>query len=147
MARPGAFLALNGDDRRLLVEAGLRLVAAWVALRIFPFARVVASIRPRPGVAMARDAGLVRRVRWAVEVAARRLPTVLTCLPQALAASWMLQARGLGPRLHYGVASSGDEGFEAHAWVELDGMPVIGRRGADRFTPLARFPLEGQARP
>jgi Transglutaminase-like superfamily len=79
----------------------------------------------------------VRRTRWAVEAAARHLPVSLPCLPQALAAAWMLQSRGHAPSLLYGVAP---HGFEAHAWVELEGMPVVGHRAAAGFTVLARFP-------
>jgi Transglutaminase-like superfamily len=27
----------------------------------------------------------------------------------------------------------------AHAWVTVDGRPVIGRRGIERFVPIAAF--------
>ena len=145
MARLATLLAMPGADRRLLAEAGLRLLAAWVALRILPFSRMAASIVAPQGAPAGADLALVRRVRGAVEVAARNLPLSLTCLPQAFAASWMLQARGLAPRLLYGVATGKDQGFEAHAWVELNGAPVVGHRVADRFTLLATLPLDAGA--
>lgn len=144
MPRLRSLLALSARDRRLLAEACLRLLAAAAGLRLLPFARLMSTIDARPGARVAPDVALVARVRWAVERAARHLPLPLTCLPQALAAAWMLQARGFAPRMLYGVAPrvGQPEGFEAHAWVELDGTPVVGHRVAHRFTLLATFPLD-----
>jgi len=133
--------ALRRGERTLLIEASLRLLQAWAMLRIVPFKTVAATLAqvPHPGNAAAAD---IRRVRWAVETAARNLPLKLSCLPQAFAASWMLQARGGRPLLHYGVART-ETGFESHAWVELYGEPVIGHRVAGRFTLLTTFSAAG----
>ena len=144
MPRLRAILAHSGKDWRLFAVACGRILFAWGVLKILPFARVVALLGAARHVATPVDRTLVRRVRWAVEAAARHLPLSLTCLPQALAATWMLQARGYAPRMHYGVTTSDTGGFKAHAWVELDDTPVIGHRGATRFTLLTRFP-EGTA--
>jgi hypothetical protein len=136
MAKWHKALALPRAERALLIEAARRLLQAWVMLRFLPFKRVVATLgdnRKRSGTPD------IRQVRWSVETAARNLPLPLTCLPQAFAASWMLLARGGTPRLHYGVAKT-QTGFQAHAWVELDGKPVIGHHVANRFTLLATFP-------
>lgn len=137
MARWHKALALPRSERALLIEASLRLLQAWAMLRLCPFCKVVATLQRAhaPDGLPAADIG---RVRWAVETAARHLPLSLTCLPQAFAASWMLQDLGGKPALHYGVAKSAD-GFEAHAWVELDGRPVVGHRQARAFTLLATF--------
>ena len=140
MASWRRFRALGWADRRLLGEAAVRLLLAWCLLRLRPFMRVVATLdRARPGAGGAHDE--IRRVRWAVEAAARHLPLDLSCLPQALAASWMLIARGARPSLYFGVAAAG-RGFESHAWVEVDGVPVVGHRVAVGFTPLAVFPRD-----
>jgi len=132
---------LTRAEWALLLEAALRLLRAWAMLRLFPFKTAVATLAQasHPGSAAKAD---VRRVRWAVETAARNLPLKLTCLPQAFAASWMLQARGCQPLLHYGVAKT-ETGFESHAWVELYGEPVIGHRVAGRFTLLTTFSAAG----
>ena len=141
MARLRTFLALSPADRRLLFEAAARLLAARIKLALLPFSRLVpAAVSPTPRSTDADDANLARRVRWAVETAARNLPVALTCLPQAFAAFRMLKARGFAPSIVYGVARAEAEGFEAHAWVELNGFPIVGHRTAARFTPLANFP-------
>jgi hypothetical protein len=122
----------------LVLEASGFLLAARAALWTLPFARLMASLHGRSRGPTGTAAADIRRIRWAVETAARRLPVSLTCLPQALAAAWMLQARGHAPELLYGVSA----GFAAHAWVELEGMPVVGHRAAVGFTVLARFPAD-----
>jgi len=46
-----------------------------------------------------------------------------TCLPQSLVLWWLLQRRGIGSDLRFGVQRAEDR-LEAHAWVEVDGVPV-----------------------
>ncbi len=121
----------------LLLEACGFLLAARAALWALPFARLMTSLHWHSLTASRNARADIRCIRWAVEAAARHLPVSLTCLPQALAAAWMLQARGHAPDLLYGVSA----GFAAHAWVELEGMPVVGHRAAAGFTVLTRFPV------
>ena len=47
-----------------------------------------------------------------------------TCLVQALAAQVLLSWQGLDSHLRIGVALSADKEFEAHAWVECDGIAL-----------------------
>jgi hypothetical protein len=96
--------------------------------------------RPDLRVSLGDAAEWIRQIRWAVKTMARHSPLPLICLPQALAAMWMLQSRGFAPRLLYGVRTDRTNGFSAHAWVELDGAPVVGHRVAAGFTVLAGFP-------
>jgi hypothetical protein len=128
-------LALTRAQRALLFEASLRLLQAWAMLHLLPFNRMTATLMRGHGGSAAAER---EPVRWAVETAARNLPLPLTCLPQAFAACWMLAARGGRPLLHYGVAKT-EAGFVAHAWVEINGLPVVGHRAAERFTLLATF--------
>ena len=139
------FLMLRPGDRRLLIEAAARLLSAWAALRLLPFAFLMRTLDSAAAGDAAMPRASILQIRWAVETAARHLPLSLTCLPQALAACWMLKARGAAPRMHYGVASTGDGSFEAHAWVELTGIPVIGHRTANQFTLLTTFPQRDAA--
>jgi hypothetical protein len=141
MNRWRKFAALPASDRRLLFEAALLLLRARAELSILPFSRVVATHpeqTPRAGVLGVVEQ--IPRVGWAVETTARLSPLPLTCLPQALAAWWMLQSRGHSARLMYGVSNEEKTGFSAHAWVEVDGMAVVGGRASRRFTVLTGFP-------
>jgi len=81
-----------------------------------------------------RPRGEVDRVGWAVLSAARFVPGA-TCLPQALAAEAILHRRGHPADLRLGV-KRGNDGVEAHAWVESYGRVIVGDGDLDRFEPL-----------
>jgi len=151
MSKPGKlgklarFLARPAADRRLLAEAAVRLLWARSVLVAVPFARIARGLERPVAVPAEVSAETIRRIRWAVETAARVLPVSLTCLPQGLAACGLLRARGGSPAMYYGVASRGEGRFEAHVWVEAAGMPVVGHRVADEFTVLTVFSPGGKA--
>ena len=46
-----------------------------------------------------------------------------TCLEESLALWWLLRRQGIGSDLRIGVRKDGEK-FEAHAWVERDGMAL-----------------------
>jgi hypothetical protein len=117
----------------LAVRAAGWLVLARVALWTLPFAHVQVLVE-RLG-ARRRSVGVAPgRVAWTVETTARSIPQA-TCLTQALAAQVMLSRAGEEPSLHIGVAT--DRGaFEAHAWLELNGRPLVGDRDLDRYARL-----------
>ncbi len=129
--------ALPSADRRLLLEASSRMALAWIVLRIIPFAWLARSLSQTKESAVPPDE--IRKIRWAVESIARHSPFPLMCVPQGFGAAWMLKVRGAAPRMHFGVAH-GDNGFESHVWVELNGVPVVGHRVAGRFTLMKTFP-------
>lgn len=137
-----AGLARLGAGRRgLLAEAVVELARASAELALLPSSRIVprlgerAMAEPVAGPEQTRAAALVGS---AVTAAARRLPWHPTCLRQAVAASRMLRRRGIGGRIHLGVATEPGS-LAAHAWVTVGGRVVLGGGGADRFTPVAAF--------
>lgn len=65
---------------------------------------------------------LARRVqRW---LAHGRGPWKSSCLTRSLVLYAMLRQHGYQPRFAVGVAGS-EQSFEAHAWVSIDGAPVM----------------------
>ena len=128
------FARLPASDRALAVRAACWLLLARVALWTMPFPRVQ-ELAARMGAAR-RTVGIAPgRVAWTVETVARSIPEA-SCLTQALAAHVMLSRMGEEPSMHIGVAT--DRGaFEAHAWLELNGRPLVGDRELDRYARLA----------
>ena len=127
------FVRLPPADRVLAVRAAGWLVAARVALWTLPFARVQELVE-RLGARRGTVGVAPGRLAWTVETTARSIPQA-TCLTQALAAQVMLSRAGESPELHIGVAT--DRGaFEAHAWLELHGRPLVGDRELDRYARL-----------
>lgn len=127
---------LDWRDRLLFADALMSLSVASALIRFAPFERAV-----RFGTELGRDTGIdPRRITRSVEAVAARLPWRALCFQQGLAARWMLRRRGVDARLHYGVARAKDEKLEAHVWITVDCVAVIGGEEADRFREIASFP-------
>jgi hypothetical protein len=137
IARIARLRVLSRQRRNLLFRAVLFLAWYRLALQFRPFQKVLEAGRPRARSSRGNAVDMV----WAVDTASRLVPGV-SCLAQALAARRLLLEGGHDPKICLGV--SGPERFEAHAWVELDGVPVIGQAEMGRFV---RLPYVGGGRP
>jgi len=139
--RLAAWRSLSGaDQRRLLglacvlpiVELSLRCFGAqrtawWLAQVIRP-----GTVRPTSGL----DLQQAERLARLAAMAGRRGILASRCLAQALLVRAMLRRRGLEAVLQLGVRKD-DGGFDAHAWVELDGHTLA-------QAPLRHVPLQPQ---
>jgi hypothetical protein len=140
------FFQLPRNDRLLLVEATLWLAVAGLAIAVLPFRQVGRmAARPTrrsepPPQARVRD---VKRIRWSIIVAARRVPWRARCFQQGLAAQFMLRRRGVPSVLYYGAAPNDRHGLSAHVWVRDGDVDVIGSEIASRYAQLAAFPPQG----
>jgi hypothetical protein len=145
-----SWLRLPAPQRALALEA-----AAWLTL-----ARILVSHVPMRHWGRHLDAadsvdGVGRRelgpaVGRMVSRVARRLPFEASCLPQAMAAQWMLRRRGVSSRLWIGARRAAPgQSLDYHAWLTVDGEPVIGGRSAGAYVPLPwpSPPEAGAARP
>jgi hypothetical protein len=127
------------------VTAALRTAALipffHVAIRVAGFNYFQSILDRRDLACRARLAGEprgedVRRYSLALSRAKRYAPFRGNCLSQSLTLVWLLQSRGIAPRLRLG-ARVRETVFEAHAWVEHDGAVL--NDSADvtaRFAPL-----------
>ena len=148
MKRLFKFFRLPATDRSLLVKAAFIVGAVRLGLWGLPFRtlrRLLARVAQQPaGLHQAcpersrrADRSSLDRIAWAVTVASRYVPAA-SCLTQALATQVLLGRRGHPACLRIGV-EKGEEGqLQAHAWVESDGMVVIGglEPELERYTPL-----------
>jgi hypothetical protein len=141
---------IDGQRRILLVEATACLLIARIALILVPFphlarrfgtfvppsdARVIAmQSRTTPG-----ETGLAEAIGWAVTRAARYVPFKAVCLPQAMAARFMLSCRGIKSVLHFGATRGTHKAADAHAWLNAVGVEVTGYPAADNFAEIACF--------
>lgn len=71
----------------------------------------------------------------AIDRAARVFPAA-RCLTRAVAASCLLRRAGRATTLHLGVGFDVHRKFEAHAWLECDGIVVTGGDVSERYVPL-----------
>jgi len=110
------------------------LVAAEMAVRVLPFStltrwveRVPASRSHAASLTSSQCAAAIRR-------AARIFPAG-RCLARAVAASCLLRRAGRIATLNLGVGYV-ERRFDAHAWLECDGIVVTGGDISDRYVPL-----------
>ncbi len=121
------------------MRAVVWMLASRAALRVLPHKAVrrlvprVPARRPRRGAMSAADCELALRRGAAV------LPGT-SCLARAVAAACLLRRDGHGTVLTIGVgfadAAASRRGFQAHAWLESDGVVVVGGAGRAAYTPL-----------
>jgi hypothetical protein len=140
------FARLPSQERRLRLGALALLAPVRLLLWLFPLRAVrsiLSGVERLPGTPV--DAP-PERVAGAVEAAARYVPRA-TCLTRALTAQVMLRRRGREALLRVGLRR-GEDGVEGHAWLESDGLVVLG--GAidlARYERLERLEQEHNAVP
>jgi hypothetical protein len=64
------------------------------------------------------------------------------CLVNAFALHWMLKRRGISSTIHLGVTKNltkSDSQLAAHAWVESQGLSLVGSELKDQYTRIASF--------
>lgn len=135
--------------RWLLAEAVACLLAARLTLLFMPFPRLARRLGTfvRPGDARATaqatnapdQARLAEEIGWAVSRAARYVPFKAVCLPQAIAARFMLKRRRVASVMHFGATKEQDKPLDAHAWLEAAGVEVTGYPLAKDFAEIACF--------
>ncbi len=147
MSRLAKFFRHDWAGRGLLLEALAWLIWAKLLLLTVPFRWVA----PRLGKPMTESAAslteperqLASRISWAVQSVAANVPLGFVCLPQAMAAKWMLRRRHLASTLYLGVARPDEAKFTAHAWLRAGDKILTGRAESRTHTTLASFAEEG----
>ena len=144
MSKLGTFLALDSADKAASFEAMLLVLAARMLIGGVP----PRKWRERFGaVGEASDTfddlATIRRVRLAIQRAVRNVPGSPNCLPQALAARWMLARRGIAASLFVGFERDEVGAPRFHAWLKVGEEWVTGLCDETRYSLL----LPGDAEP
>lgn len=133
-------LNLPPRERWLLVNTAALLGTVRVLLRLLPFSYVrrLLSWASRSSRRRAANAIPVERIAWGVDVASRFVPGAGHCLTRALVTQLLLARRGYPAEVCFGVLrESKKTNFIAHAWVESNGVVVIGGTDVNlRYTRL-----------
>jgi hypothetical protein len=79
-------------------------------------------------------------VSRSVARAVRNAPVALICLPQALAARWMLRRRGVATQLYLGTRQAAEEDREFHAWLKAGRTWVTGHCNETEYVTFTRKP-------
>jgi len=130
------------------LSAALGLTGAWIGLRVFGFRRWQEFVSGRIESSKDRFSGiLANRILQLQAAASRNLFFGTNCLEQSLVLWSLLRHHGFAAELKIGARKEAGR-FEAHAWVELDRIPVNDDTDSNRqFVPFdgAIASLETQA--
>jgi hypothetical protein len=143
MTRLAKFLRHRQPDRWLLLEALALLCWARFLIRVVPFRWIAPHLgRPMaesPAAISEAERRLALRIAWAVLAVARNMPLGFVCLPQAIAAKWMLRRRRLPSTLYLGLQRKDELKLTAHAWLRVGNRILTGRAESLNHTVIATF--------
>ncbi|AKG20937.1 lasso peptide biosynthesis B2 protein [Calothrix sp. 336/3] len=128
---------LQPGDLQFLAQTFLILAAIRIGLKLFKFRDLLKFLHriSQPSCKTAKPVS-INKIVWAVNVATRYLPGV-KCLARALATELIMRRNGYNPELRIGVAKDTTGKLEAHAWIEYQGLIIIGNLSdLSRFMPL-----------
>ena len=139
----GSLLRRPATDWCLLVEAIAVLVWSKIRLQTIPFAVLTSDLGVQQADTFrqisATDRKQSSKISWAVQTAAHYVPLRLVCLPQAMAASFMLGRRGISSTLYLGVKIDQANAFTAHAWLRSGLKWVTGGAARHGHSVVAQF--------
>lgn len=121
------------------------LGVAWLLVQTIPFRWLAGTLgepmRESAATLDASDLELAGLTGAAVRAAANYTPWSSVCLPQAVAAQWMLRRRRIAATLYLGVAkeSASPPGLVAHAWLRCGDQILTGAGGRQQYTVLTTF--------
>jgi hypothetical protein len=138
LRRIQSFLQRPAAERRLCLRTWCFLLAVRAALACSSYPRVRAwferrNARERPAASARPSRSLLA---WSVRTAGRYVPSSRPCLTQALVLDSYLRRWEYPSRIAIGVARGSRGELEAHAWVESDGVVVLGGEERARFAEL-----------
>lgn len=119
---------LDPQERVYLYEAIGHLAWARVELIRKPPQAIVESLKlkePAPSPIRGGSVDLAK-LAWAICAGASGVPWRSDCLIQSLAADRWLKQKGVAHEFRLGVRQDDTGSFLAHAWIEVDGIPVTG---------------------
>ena len=138
MPKLQSFLALDSADRIATIEAMALLLYAKLLVATVPPRRWRSRFGSVAGHAAtevsAGNLATVRRMRFAIARALRNVPAAPNCLPQALAARWMLDRRGIASDLFIGTQRGPGEVPHFHAWLKVGEEWVTGLCDETQYT-------------
>ena len=138
MGRVSKLIAMPPIQRWLLIKAVVLLSIVRLGLAVLPFrwARRLISRASRSSPRPAADTATMDQILWAVETAARIVPSGHHCLSKAVTAQIFLMRRGHHAEIRYGATRQSENKFVAHAWLECDGDIVVGGNDLSQYAKL-----------
>lgn len=140
MSLAGKFFSRSRTDQILYLETMFWLGISRLAILILPFR----WIAPHLGTHMASsdengNKETAISVSRAILTMSWHLPWECKCLVQAISGKMMLSQRKISSTLYLGVAKKEDGDLNAHAWLRVGDIIILGGGGLERFAVVSTF--------
>ena len=122
------FIVLPGRRKQLAGEALFYLYSAKLILLIVPVKTAITIHLKKRKHRSERQASLPE-IRQALGDADRLSLWKNRCLVKSVAGRWMLQRRGLGSQISFGVKHDDEGKLTAHAWLKSGDFEVVAKGG------------------
>lgn len=137
-SRLRGFARLSPAERRWLARALVLVPVAAASLRTLGLRRTQSLLVRAPRERLASAATSPQHLAHLVDLAARHGVVRAKCLATSIALQSLLASAGFPADLRIGVRKHGLR-LEAHAWVEHEGMPLLGGPNVNaRYRPFER---------
>src|SRR5882762_2352519 len=146
------FSAMDADARGLFLRAAVLLPVISVSLKIGGFRATQILLRSFPiapqtsqqdSIQVVDDRKRTQLTSRMIDAAVRHVWRASTCLEKSLALWWLLGRQGIACEVRIGARKQGGK-FEAHAWLERDGVAINEPQQEHRHYAAfdAAFPLQ-----
>jgi hypothetical protein len=129
------------SDYTLFAEAWIFLALGRLMLVFIPFKKI-AKFLGKPmhesPAATLKDPFITGKLSMAIARAGKYSPWRTKCFEQAIAAKIMLQLRGIGSTVYFGVYKT-TTAMQAHAWLTCNATIVTGGPDVSKFTVISWF--------
>ncbi|MBP1638431.1 MAG: lasso peptide biosynthesis protein [Bacteroidetes bacterium] len=112
------------------MEAVSLLFYAKVLLAVFPFRQCIRRLKPANQFPKSTEIKTAVAVRIAISRANKLACWKNRCLVSSFAARLMLERRGIGSVMYFGLLFNAKRKMQAHAWLMVDDVWVTPRGGA-----------------
>ncbi len=127
------------------MEAALKLLQARLLTRFIPARLWLPHSQGRSARFAASGSPVPAEIGRAVAKVARHLPFPVKCLPQAIAAQWMLRRRGIQATLVFGVRRNDapERTLDFHAWLMFGREVIIGGHEVEKYSAFPTLGVRG----
>lgn len=130
-------------EQALYLEATLWLGMSRLAVLILPFRWITPFLGTHMAISDEHHAAAGRETEISVSRAiltmSRHLPWECKCLAQSISGKMMLRRRQIPSTLYLGVTKKEDGDLNAHAWLRVGDIIILGGGGLERFAVVSTF--------
>jgi Transglutaminase-like superfamily len=135
-SKTSKFFGLPKLERRLLVQAILKLYWCRILLVFFSFKKLSEKFKEKPSDP-GFDMGKAKQIRRAIIRANNLTFWRNQCLVSTFCARWMLNNEGIPSKAFLGVYKENNGSMKAHAWLKVENVEIV--TNDDSFEKVHEF--------